>query len=348
MTPFVILYIYLIVAFFASKQIKNPQKRSKRFCVFSFLGLLFLLGFHSPTIGTDVDGFYVPYFERCLSDPISFSFVGGIEPLFHDFTYLIKSLTDDVQVYLFIVAIIILFPIIFLFYKHSNNIFLSLIFYVSFTLFHFAFSGLRQAMAISIVCLGFYYLLKNNWKLFVLLVLLASTFHTSAIFAIIALPLMKIDLSDYVWLIIFIVFAFIIAAMPSVILVIVDLIFSEGKYQSALDEKNGSITLAFLYLLFALFQIFLAKKNHQKSMVQFTLLLFVVQLTGLRSNFAARIGYYFLPLMFIFIPNVIESTKGKGLKNLLVTAFTAFLVFFFVYSNGGGYLEVIPFKFCWE
>lgn len=350
MTPFIILYIYLIIVTLVFSKEKEPSGKAKKQCFFYFLGMLFLLGFHSPTLGVDVDGFYVPFFGSCLNDDFTFSIIGGgTEPLFHAYTRMIRTFTDDVQVYLFITAIIILFPVVYFFYKDAKNPYLPVLFFVSFTLFHFAFSGLRQAMAISFVCMGYYYMMKDKWKPFVLFVLIAFTFHTSAIIALIAYPLKKIKLPDFIWLGIFVIFGLAIAAMPSIMLVFVDLIFSDlGKYQSELNESGGSINLAFLYLAFALFQYYLAKKNKENSMIQFTLLLFVIQLTGLRSNFAARIGYYFLPLMFLYISNSIESLKNKRNRIFLVVSLTIFLIFFFIYSNGSGYLEVIPYRFCWQ
>ncbi len=349
MTPFILLYVYLILVWFFTRKIKDTKKKSKKQCVYSFLGLLFLLGLHSPTLGVDVDGFYIPYFHTSTQEGISFVLVGHIEPLFHAITFVIRTFTDNESIYIFLIALLILLPIIFFFYKESKNPWLAIYFYVSFIIYYFAFSGIRQALAISIVCLGYYYLLKDNWKFFLLFVLIAFFIHTSALLAVLALPLVKIKISDFSWFVVYGLLTIAILAVPTLMLTVVDIIFSDtGKYQNTLNEDGGGITLSFLYLAFAALQIFMSLENKEKSMVQFTLLLFTIQLTGLRSQYAARIGYYFLPLMFIYITNAIESLKDKDVKVILNLFLTGFLLFFFIYSSSGGYLGVIPFKFFWE
>lgn len=349
MTPFIILFIYLYIAWAYPQRYKNIKKRTKVQCVLFAIGLIFLLGFHSPDLGVDVANYYVPLFEGCEREELSFQIVGQIEPLFHAFSVLIKKCTDSIQIYLFITSLLIVIPVVFLFYKESKNIWLSIFFYTTFTLYYFAFSGLRQAIAISIVCIGYYFLLKGNWKMFLPFVFIAFFFHISAVIAIIAYPLMKAKLSDISWFLLFGVFGMAIIAAPSIMMFFVDLIFSDtGKYQNTLNEGGGGITFAFLYLAFAALQIFLAQKGKQRSMVQITLLLFIIQLTGMKSDYASRIGYYFLPLFFVFLPNMIAGVKEKGFFKLLNVSISIFLILLFIYSNSGGYLEVIPFKFFWE
>lgn len=350
MTPFVILFAYLVFVWFFSCHTKDPRRKAKKQCLLSFVGLLFLLGFHHPSLGVDVVGFYVPFFERCTEEQLSFHFVGHIEPLFHAYSYCIRNFTDNEQIFLFITALFILVPVIFLFYKKSYNPWFSIFFYTSFTLYHFAFSGIRQAMAISVVCIGFYYLLEGKTKFFVALVLIATGLHISAIVSLIAYPLKKYKLSNFSWIILFLLVSSVIVIMPSLFVLIVDMFFSgAGKYQNAFDIKEGgSITLSFVYLALAILQLFLEKKNKTESMLQFTLLLFLIQLTGMRSNYASRIGFYFLPLMFIFVTNSIADYKDKDLVKFIYSAMSCFLFFFFIYANGSGYLEVIPFKFFWE
>lgn len=346
MTPFVLLFIYLFVVWLFSANIQNIEKRSVRQCLFSFVGLIIVLGLHSPNQGIDVENAYIPLFYY-VDGKFSFDQYLGYEPMFYNYVSLIKRFTNQEQVFLFITATLTVVPILCFFEKESKNPIFSIIFYVSWVLFHFSFSGIRQAMAVSIVSIAYIYMFQRKYVVFIIIVIGAALIHTSALLAILALPLFCIKLKDTKWFAIFILFAIITLEIPSVLVTIIDFIFSDsGRYQNDLENIRGDgFTLALVYLFFAFVVSFLKRKDKERSYVQFILLLFVVQLLGMRSDVATRIGYYFLPLLYVIYPNVIEQSKHPKMYALL-SCFMFISFFFYAYS--GGYLNVLPLKMCWE
>ena len=251
------------------------------------------------------------------------------------------------QMFLFVTATLTVIPILYFFKKESKNPIFSIIFYVSWVLFHFSFSGIRQAMAVSIVSIAYIYMFQRRYIVFIIIVIGAALIHTSALLAILALPLFCIRLKDTKWFIIFILFAIITLVIPNVLVIIINFIFSDsGRYQNYLDNlRANGFNLALVYLCFSFVVSYLKRKDNEGSYVQFILLLFVIQLLGMRSDVATRIGYYFLPLLYVIYPNAIEQSKHPKMYALL--SCLLFISFFF-YAYSGGYLNVLPLKMCWE
>ena len=340
MTPFVLLFIYLFVVWYFSANIPNNEIRRVRQCVLSCVGLIIVLGLHSPKQGIDVENAYIPLFHY-VDGSFSFEQYLGYEPMFYNYVSLIKRFTNQEQIFLFVTATLTVIPILYFFKKESKNPIFSIIFYVSWVLFHFSFSGIRQAMAVSIVSIAYIYLFQRRYIVFIIIVIGAALIHTSALLAILALPLFCIKLKDNKWFTIFIAFAFVTLVLPNVLVSIIAFIFSDtGRYQNDIEGlRGGGFTLALVYLFFAFVVSFLKRKDNERSYVQFILLLFVVQLLGMRSDVATRIGYYFLPLLYVIYPNVIEQSKHPKMYALL----SCFLfISFFFYAYSGGYLNVLP------
>lgn len=346
MTPFILLFIYLFVVWYFSANIQNNKTRRVRQCVLSCVGLIIVLGLHSPKQGIDVENAYIPLFHY-VDGNFSFEQYLGYEPMFYNYVSLIKRFTNQEQMFLFVTATLTVIPILYFFKKESKNPIFSIIFYVSWVLFHFSFSGIRQAMAVSIVSIAYIYMFQRRYIVFIIIVIGAALIHTSALLAILALPLFCIKLKDNKWFTIFIAFAFISLILPNVLVSIIAFIFSDtGRYQNDIEGlRGGGFTLALVYLFFSFVVSFLKRKDNERSYVQFILLLFVVQLLGMRSDVATRIGYYFLPLLYVIYPNAIEQSKHP--KTYALLSCLLFISFFF-YAYSGGYLNVLPLKMCWE
>lgn len=346
MTPFVLLFIYLFSIWYFSMNIRKIEARRVCQCVYSCIGLILILGLHSPKQGIDVEGAYIPLFHY-VDGSFSFEQYCGFEPMFYNYVSLIKRFTNQEQVFLFITATITVVPILYFFKKESKNPIFSIIFYASWVLFHFSFSGIRQAMAVSIVSIAYIFLVQRRYIVFIAIVIGTALIHTSALLAIIALPLYCIKLNDAKWYVIFILFAVVTLAIPSVLVTIIDFIFSDsGRYQNDLENLRGDgFTLSLVYLFMALMVSFFNRNSKNESYVQFVLLLFVIQLLGMRSDVATRIGYYFLPILYVIYPNATEQSKNPKMYALL----SCFLfISFFFYAYSGGYLNVLPLKMCWE
>ncbi|MGF9965405.1 EpsG family protein [Bacillus rhizoplanae] len=100
---------------------------------------------------------------------------------FNIFQMILKKYTDDPQVMIFITALITNVLIVFILYKYSRLIDLSLYVYITSGMYLVSMNGLRQFLAAAIAFTATKYIFDGNWKKYILIVLLASIFHQSAL-----------------------------------------------------------------------------------------------------------------------------------------------------------------------
>lgn len=350
MGAFIFLYVYIFFVWFFFDNIKNVTKRKRFQCVASAFGLIFLLGFHSPTLGCDVAGSYAPAFERMGPFFITSAdeSIFGFELGYMNYMALIHNITDDIQIFLFITSLIIVIPIIFLIYKYSKDVMFSILIYISWYLYYFSFSGIRQAMAISICSVATFFIFKRKLLPFVAIVYLASLFHTSALLFLLAYPLYTYRISNKK-LFVFgaIAVCILVLFQNSMQLVAMILFGADSRYVESLSNSEfAGFTIAIVYFAFALFQMSLDKKNHNPYL-SILILLGIIQTTGIYSQTIPRLAYYFIPIFSLSFPEAL-SISNKSTKQVSQIVIILLFVSFFMMQASGHYLNVTPFKFFWE
>lgn len=350
MDVFIILFAILVILYFVtSNNQRSSQSRLYQTIFCTFL-LICIQGLRHESIGIDSYNAYRPFFEYVMGGFNSlfnmFDIMYGFEPGFVLFTKFVKTLFDDTQTYIFICSVVSILPIAFLIYKYADNIPFAFIIFSCFILYHFGFSGIRQAIAIGVTVIAFECIVKKKLVMFIGLVLLASTIHKSALLFIIAYPLYhKLQLTPKVMFFVAIGFIVGLFFLKPIVLGLTEYIFGGEKYMhKAIEDTVPSYNLMIL-LACMLFFTYMTDDERILPLRSMLLMTVVFQSLGLLSNSASRMAYYFMPYLAIALP---MTTSSMQLKKKLELFIIAFCIFFFFYSNGGGYLGVIPYKFCWE
>lgn len=355
MSVFWFLFIYLFIIYIFSNSWRREQQRQVQ-TIFSGLGVWSILALRSPLCGTDLysnEGDYFHSFsmmsDYSFAEIIHSAVDSNMEKGWLIYNKLISCITNDFQVFLAITAGICLILIGFVFYKYSRNVLLSFIVYVSFGLYIFSFSGLRQAMALSITFFSYYLLNNKKYLWFVACVFLASTMHNSAIIFLVALPLTKFELSFKRGLICIYLLTGSLFFLRDIVNWVTTVLFPSryGNYQ----DEGGAITMFFVYIL--LFLLSYITKNNNNSKMQFyrwmILCAIVCQSLGfIGSGAITRIGYYFsifFPLIVIETVADIKNTQYRHIVNVAISI--AFILFFYL-TTKDGYLNVVPYRFYWE
>lgn len=175
---------------------KKQNKTIKAFLILGALSLpIILAGMRKIGIGTDTVGYAKSVFQLAMnsrnlteffSTTIMFNFttvtVSKWELGYVLFVYFITKLFHSYQIMLAVthaIIIVLIYKGLHV-YKNKISVWLGmLIFY--FLFYASSLNLMRQWMAISIVFFAFQYLLKNMKKTYIVLVLLATSFHYSAI-----------------------------------------------------------------------------------------------------------------------------------------------------------------------
>lgn len=349
---FVFMYVALLLIHLISSNFKNKEQRLFQ-AISCFLLLWLIQGLRHETIGVDSATSYRPYFELVSAD---WNSIFDLSDTYTNFEigYIILNkffkvaISTEPQLFILFTSFLALFPVAFVFYKYSTNIILSFTIFASFVVYYFGFSGVRQAIAIGICTLCIHFIIQRNVKVYIPLVLLASTIHTSAILFLPAYWLYNYITLDFKRLVIVMIGAFILSfSLKSVVTFMITILFGGERYLNAINtETVPSYNLMLLFLALLIFT-YISKNEMVVKLRSLMIAVVMFQLLGLISTFATRLCYYYLASFSLAIPLAITSSNMSNKKSIEF-AIAILSLSFFMYANSGGYLEVTPYKFFWE
>lgn len=349
MGVFIFLFSLLFVLYLTA--INNQQTRKSRIiqtaiCTIILIGIQ---GLRHECVGIDSWNSYRPFFDSLpnqMGNLLDIQNVLSFEPGFVVYTKIVKSILDNTQFYIILSSIISIVPISVLIYRYAKNIPFAFIIFSSFILYHFGFSGIRQAMAIGITAIAFEFIIEKKLVGFVITVIIASSLHVSSILFLIAYPLYHhLRLYPTRMILVGVLFIFFLFFLKNIVIGLTEIIFGGEKYMNkAMEDAIPSYNLMIL-LAAILFFSFLSNSEKIIPLRSMLLMCIIFQSLGLISSSASRMAYYFMPYIAIAIPMTTSTMKNR---RIIETALIGFFVTFFFYCNAGGYLEVIPYKFFWE
>ena len=211
------------------------------------------------------------------------------------------------------------------------------------------FSGLRQSIAIGITSLSMVYIKKKSLVKFVLLVLLAYTFHSSAIVFLAAYPLYHIKTSGK-WDMISII------SIPLVYLLRVPLfsILSRLFKDDAKTADTGAFTLFAIFSLIYIALVFLNKKpNRPGGYINIFYLACLCQTFAGVYYTAMRVGYYFMIALAVGLPEVLQDMKSerdedKTYKLAYGVVMALFIIYGLYMMKTSNWAMTYPYKFFWS
>lgn len=166
-------------------QTEDLNKRNKTTVVVAFLGVMIIACFRDFCIGADTKSYLnaLSYFKSYPQNEV----MGSVVPWYIDFesgylfvTKLAAWIRMDDRLFISLMALVIFIPTFRYIQKYSDNVFVSLLVYFSFSLFAYSISLFRQMIAISICLCSIKFIFERKAIKFFILILMASLFHTTA------------------------------------------------------------------------------------------------------------------------------------------------------------------------
>lgn len=268
------------------------------------------------------------------------------------FNKLVGSVYNNKQFFLAVCAFIDFISIAILIYKKSKLPLLSWMIFLGLPVFLIFFSGLRQGIAISIIVLSVKFIDEKKIIKFILTVLLASTFHKSAIVFLTAYPLYHVKISGWKSILS-------ILMIPIVFVLRQPLfsIFSKIFKDDAHTRDNGSWLL---FVLFCVIYIALTILNHynrtknNKFLNLFYFACLCQAFSGIYTT-AMRVGYYFMIFLIIALPNAVYELKNNTARTSenefilgYITVFAAFVVYGIYALSTSTWACTNPYYFFWQ
>ena len=324
--------------------------------MFIYLTLLAFLSFYFEERKREINFLIFPTFIFfLLFDGLRKSSVGGDLNVYISSNQLIRSMTENYSLLLFVFAFLTLWIWFYVLDKYSKNVYMSLIIYLSsLGMFLYSLSNIRQGLAVAFGFLGFYFLTEEKKIRGILFVLLAPLFHISGMVCILFIFIRKIKLSAKYYPTIFIGF---LALFPFVKLISIALIKYFPQYNSYLESswfldsnKWAPILLTILYaFVFIMGEIILNKQTLTKVEESIrTLFLAYLVLTAmtLQTSLIGRFAHYFSPFVALYVPMVVSKVTNRKIKWILfygIILVYLMMLFVLIYYKADWY-HVVPYR----
>lgn len=335
------------------KLILPTNTKNKRFFVFVASIILFLISaLRSITFGTDTIGYVNKYISlsytslyELLMNVITRT---GKDPFFYLFAKVINLTGANYQIWLAILAGIFCYSVSKLVSKYSVEPYISFIALISLGYFYFSLTGLRQAMALSMIILSYRYLRERELVPFIMMILIGTLFHASAIIFLIAYPSanIKVGLKQGVGIIIALILAYL---FKNEVLIIISYLNMGYRYENYLNH-GASLTISGFIIQFAIyiFCLYFKKdilKSDIKNLSLYNLLFFGLVFQAFSAVIAEffRVSMYFSIFSIVLIPKAILSVKDKNMKMIIyLSVLLALVAYIFWTGSFNG------FKFYWQ
>lgn len=316
------LIIFLPIVF---SRIKDGKKL---YCYTAAIILLCVIGFRTENMGLyDVKNIYFPQFDSLQRMSMAEMFkeypvMRG--NLFQIFTKLYQVFSENKYVWLLFTSIPYIAAMTHTIKKYSLNIYTcSFCFFMicGMRIYQTNFYLIRHSIAMAILIIAFDAIVEKNLKKFLILVILAGLFHSTAFIFIIAYPLARIRPS---WKqLLFVVAGFyVIMFMASNVMEMIFGLMDSNNYYSAFQHRNSGFD-SFLFPSICFFQFIIAyilcKRNNiedECERVTVNMLCIGTVLMGSSTIIGEfyRLSYFFMTVSFVGLGNIIRMEKDKILR----------------------------------
>lgn len=328
-------------------KVKNGKKY---FCILTGAILFLYAALRGIDYTTDIQGYISSYqkYSTYSFQQILALYVSNIKnPSFYVVGWVLSRVFENPQWWLASIGAVYAFCGVYVIYKESENPLLSVIAWLSLGFFSFSLSGLRQTLALSLTMLA-YFPAKNRkfWK-FLILLILATLFHTSAFVFLLVYPIVdkKIGIGHaIIALTAVIIFVGFQGTVRSLIA-----FFFDDSYLGGYADRENALTFTGFIIQVAIFVFCMiyypnVRKRYKNGDILYNLS-FVGILFQLFSSMIAemfRVSMYFSFFNVLLIPLAISTEPNKKMRWFLTTAI---LIIFFLnmFKNG-----VPVYEFFWQ
>lgn len=357
-TSLVIALIIFQVFILKTKNAKND----KVLLTVAFVALVLILGFRNGEInyGSDLNNYF-----RLYQRAINYSIDDYLDSSAFEFgyTWLNYFLAGFIpwEQFIIIFQAIVCYGFTFRYiYMHSRDTLLALLGFMSMGLFLFYLTGFRQAFAITICLLALEYAEKNKWIKAIIFVIFAATIHKTAILFLPALFLLNIRVNKFTVLTDIILCIILYSLTPFFFSLGNDFFNKSYELMTYGNEWGGIINIVInvVILLFLYFYRYkylsvatistdsdsrLSIKDKSVYLEYFHILFVGNMLYAMRyqATTIERVSFYYLPVAFILIPQVIDN-YFKGESRRLIRFIVVLCMVFLIYWRMN-HLEYIVF-----
>ncbi len=332
-------YLMLVITFllaFLSRIYKNKNKKiSIILYICSFITLLLFSGYREyllpeNKIGTDYN-YYIEWFNSNIK--LSYGNFG-----FNIIIIFIRIFTLNYIPMFLISSFLILVGIYIYAYKNTKYYELSILIFMASMMF-VSFNIIRQWIACSVFLIAYKYLKEKDIKKYILLIFLASLFHSSALILILLYPIVNLNINMKLRLSIVAFIGAIAASMPGIISVFLKLVakIDPGYYYRYVILKIGksdsnfttfAITMVVLLIIIYFYDRYKKENINANMELNLMLILLILAFLAPQGIIYNRLNVYLFPILMITVPNLllmIDNNKQKKIAYGLILIVSLFM-----------------------
>lgn len=218
--------------------------------------------------------------------------------------------------------------------RNSNNVALSYLVFLSLGYLEMEFYLLRLSMAVSVFVWSYRYLLERKPVKYFAFVLLAATFHKSALFMSIVYPLLSDRFKSFSTLL---RAAFLIGVVVAARYggYFITTLYRRHDYSVKMNSNHGYLQLLYYFILFAVIMFFEQRRDqdHRYRSRGFILSIAYPQILATSVSIVTRILKFSGTYLFVLLPDILSNNAlRKNDKQLFFFFIITLLSLFYVYS----------------
>lgn len=310
-----------------------PISPNKILVLGALLSLVFISGLRS-NIGDTFS-----YINAYVVNDFSWGNAGNQSNIgFWLFQLILKRYSEDPQILIFTTALITNVLIVFVIYKYSRMIELSLYVYITGGLFLVSMNGVRQVMTAAIIFTATKFLIDGNWVKYFLVVLFASTFHESALILIPIYFLVRYKAWSKATFLLLVFSLVIVVGYEQFSLLLFSAI-EESQYghYSSFNEGGASVIRVAVEAV-PLLIAYLGRERlreifpHSDYIVNMALVSFVFMIVSTQNWIFARFSIYFSLYQLILISWIVTIFNNKEQRFIYYALLVCYFIYYF-YEN---------------
>lgn len=290
-------------------------------------------GIRSFRVGTDSENYTRDF--RISLDIYNFQFNESIEIGYQVLKYLLLVLTHNYFWLFWLSGLIVVYCYLKIIKRYSVNYWFSVFLFLTSGVYTFFFNGLRQGLAMAVFALAIPYLIEKRFFIYFVVCVVASLFHTTALFMVPFYFLVNFKIK--------LIYKVMITFLGSLFTVrfLIAYIAEENErykgYAQVSESAGGFLTLGFYTLIsfFIFFVIYIYKIKDEQLLKLFTFytvgVFFIIPIAMLGANPSGpqRLLSYFTWTIVLMLPIVF-----KRINNIYITSISVFVfVIYFILAT---------------
>jgi hypothetical protein len=343
----ILLLAIFLIPFVNRKKLKTWNINSYMF--FVLLCMIAIPGLRHVNVGLDTANYERMFREYTVAWNQLFSLGVRTEEGYLILNKLVHDIFGSFVFMQIISASLFVVPIYWLVSKYSSKPWLSLAFVVVYIFYYTCFNEVRLSIALGISCFAFNYLIKGNWKKYIITVIAAYFFHHSAM---IIMPLVVFVFQDKLkfWQLVLLATAAVVVSYFMADFYAILNSFQENTY--GINKETGGYGLLAIQLLILALALLRAKQvlKKKENLASFYFVATAAILFPIchATPVMFRLEQYCWLPMIILVPNIISSFKSRSIQAVEIISFLVIgYVFLYMHSMSESN-QIVPYKFYWE